>query len=603
MKAVFAWSAFMVALFGCGGQRAITNANTTQETPSVTSPPPLDAGVSRPAPFVVALVVDQLSAWIAEERVPLLPRDGFFAKLAREGTWVRALRYPYAITDTAPGHAALHTGKVPAETRIVVNEIPDERTGARTSFFLDTRTRLVTPRGLQESPGSSAAALGVPTVADRLREARPNARVVSISLKDRASLLPAGKKPTHALWFDANEGSFVTSTAIEPTFPAWARAAGDAQAILTARAQVWSPLDETWLAEHATRDDAPGEGDLDGLGTTFPHRAPTSRAFRATPMSDERILALALAAARSARDQEEPFLLLLSMSASDVIGHAFGPSSWEAWDHLRRLDASLASFLGSLERIAGASGVRVLVAGDHGNSVMPEARTLSGPECVKGVAKRPDPYDRPLCVAGGRLEPNELRQELRDAVGKTPLLGDPTFIVGVADGYVFLSAAARGLPPAKRALLDRVVRQVFESKHRSDVAEILDARELEARCPSVLASSRGIPERAKPGEDTLTLVCRSWTPNAGAGDYFVVPSHGSFFDGEVVAKKGASHGTPYLYDRTVPLFVWSSVRGEVEAGRVVLEPVDFSAYAAIESSFAGLDARRVDETLDALRAR
>src|SRR5262245_29078282 len=39
------------------------------------------------APFAIAFVVDQLSAWVAEERFPLLPETGGFARLRREGTW------------------------------------------------------------------------------------------------------------------------------------------------------------------------------------------------------------------------------------------------------------------------------------------------------------------------------------------------------------------------------------------------------------------------------------------------------------------------------------------------------------------------------------
>ena len=547
--------------------------------------------------MVLAIVVDQLSAWVADERVPRLPTGGFFARMAREGTWARAMRYPYATTDTAPGHAALHTGKVPAETHIVVNEIPHEKSGARTSFFRDPRTKLVTPDGVRAVPGSSASALAVPTVADRLRAARPDARIVSLSLKDRAALLPAGQRPTHALWFDTEEGSFVTSTAIEPTFPAWARPLGDASAIARARAEIWEPLDAKWLADNAGKDDAPGEGDLDGLGVTFPHRARTALAFKATPMSDVLILALALAAAQHERDLREPLLLLLSMSASDIIGHTFGPSSWEAWDHLRRLDASLAAFLTALEAAVGP--VRVVVSGDHGNSVMPEAR-LPLPAWCGTAAAPPDPYDRPLCTIGGRLEPDALRAELRAAAARS--VGRADLVAGVADGYVFLSPAGRALEATPRHALDRAIRDVLVGKHRADVAEVFDVRELASRCPGVLAAARGIPDRARAGEDVIALVCRSWIAGAGAGDYFVVPRHGSFFDGEVVPGKGTSHGTPWLYDRTVPLFV-RGAPGDVDAGAVIDDPVDFSAYAAIEAALLGLDPRAPRDILDALRAR
>lgn len=531
------------------------------------------------APFVVAIVVDQLSAWVADERVPLLPEDGALQKLAREGTWVHAMRYPYAQTDTGPGHAALHTGKVPAETGLIVNELPVLGSAKRTSFLRDDAAKLVTPDGVQEEPGSSSARLLAPTVADRLREARPDAVVVAISLKDRGALLPAGKKPTHAIWFDVPKGSFVTSTAVASVFPAWAAPLGSVTAVERRRAVPWEPADARWLAEHAGRDDAPGEGDLDGLGTTFPHHAKTPKAFRATPAADALVLDLALAAVVAEHDPKRPFLLLLSMSTSDVVGHVFGPSSWEAWDQLRKLDAALARFLSALEAKVGP--VSVVLTADHGNVPMPEAR-VPFPEACRRDPNAKGRYDLPLCVRGARLMPHELRDEI--AAAADAALGRGDWVDGVADGYVFLSAAAHALDEKERALVDAAVRRVLLEKHADEVAEVYDVRDLSVRCPN-----------AREGEDVLTLVCRSWRPDAGGGDYYVVPAYGSFFDGEAVPGKGSSHGTPYLYDRTVPMFVRATGAG---AGVSFERPVDFTAFSAVLSSLVGLDPRSPREILD-----
>lgn len=539
------------------------------------SAPPL----STKAPVVVALVVDQLSAWVAEERVPELPPDGFFARMMREGTWVKRMRYPYALTDTAPGHASLHTGRTPNETRILVNHNPDEKTGVRRSYYRDPRTKLVTPAGTTEEIGSSAHPLARPTVADALRAKHPKAKIISVSLKDRAALIPAGRSADHALWYDAGADSFVTSTGIEPSFPAWAKPIGDRAAIAKARAVGWDLLDRDWVMAHAGRDDAPGEGDVQGLGTTFPHRVPGPWAFRATPLSDPMLLDLALAGARAERDPKEPLLLLVSLSASDIIGHTFGPSSWEAWDHLRRLDRELARFLRELEALAGPA--RVLLSADHGNSPMPEAR----PGCREGEHADRD-FDRP-CRDGHRILPDRLREELREEA--TKVLGSPDAIAGVSDGYVFLSRAGRALAPPERAKVDQLVRRVLMEKHEGAVHAIHDVRELAERCPEVLRSGPGIPERARRDLDLLLQVCLSWAPDGGAGDYFVVPAHGSFFDGEIAPDHGASHGTPWLYDRTVPLFV----RGPgVTAGATISEPVDFVVYHDLEGAFLDLPGRR-----------
>ncbi len=568
---------------------------------AASSPPAVvPAHAPRPhAPLAVAIVVDQLSAWVAASRWPALPRDGGFARLIREGTWVKNMRYPYAVTDTAPGHAALHTGKVPAESGIVANELPGEAPGARFTILRDDTTRAVTPSGLSKTVSSSAERLVAPTVADRLRAAHPEALIVSVSLKDRAAILPGGKHPSHVMWFDPGLDTFVTSTAFEQVFPRWAAPFGDAQAVARARSVPWELGDRAWVEAHAAGpDDQPGEGDLDGLGTTFPHVARTAASFRALPAGDSAILAIGLAALEAEYDPERPTLLLLSMSASDVIGHVFGPDSWEAWDQLRKLDAKLAALIETLERRFGS--VPILLAADHGNLSMPEiSPARAGVSCPsdKHPSPPPDPYGRP-CTTGVRIEPNALALELTEAAKVA--LGEGRWIAGIADPYVFLSPAAKSLPEGRRARLDQALRRTFE-KHRDGVEQLIDTRMLAERCPTVLARAKGVPMRAQPGEDVLTLVCRGWAPVIGAGDYFIVPRLGSYFDGELVSGKGASHGSPHLYDRTVSMLVRAP--GLIDAGAVIDDPADFSVFSALEAAFVGLDTRAPREILSAHVAR
>jgi hypothetical protein len=133
----------------------------------------LDTGtkveVARRAPVVVAIVVDQLAAWIAEERWPLLPESGGFARLRREGTWAVDMRYAHSVTDTAPGHAALFTGTWPRKTGIWANERMDVDLRVRMSILRDAETRLVidTRLGLVARPARGgdrrgSAARGAP---------------------------------------------------------------------------------------------------------------------------------------------------------------------------------------------------------------------------------------------------------------------------------------------------------------------------------------------------------------------------------------------------------------------------------------------------------
>ena len=188
---------------------------------------------------------------------------------------------------------------------IVANDVlgPD---GKKASSMLDASTRLV-PAGAAgpiDRRGSSLAALQVDTLADALVAARPGAEVYSLSLKDRGALFGAGRHPKLVLWLDTEGGTLVTSTAFAQAVPAWAAPFADGAAVARAFAQPWEPLDAGWLAaQSATRDDQEGEGDYQGMGTTFPHRAPSAKAMRATPAGD-RPAARAGAGGRGARRRD-----------------------------------------------------------------------------------------------------------------------------------------------------------------------------------------------------------------------------------------------------------------------------------------------------------
>ena len=160
------------------------------------------------------------------------------------------------------------------------------------------------------------------------------------------------------------------------------------------------------------------------------------------------------------------------MSASDVIGHVFGPDSWEAWDHIRKLDATLATLFDALDKRAGGP-VTVLLSADHGNISMPEI----SPERA-GVKCSGDPFERP-CITGSRLGPNALRDELIAATKAA--LGGGHWVAGLANPYVFLTSEARALPADRRALLDKTIRATL-AKHAA-IADVLDTRMLAAKCP------------------------------------------------------------------------------------------------------------------------
>jgi hypothetical protein len=474
------------------------------------------------APVVVTIVVDQMAGWIAEERWPLL--RGGFARLLREGTYFRDVRYAHAVTDTAPGHAALYTAKTPRESGIASNEVPEGPPGKRASILAS---------GL-------LAPLRVETLADRLRAEHPAATIVSLSLKDRGALFAGGRKPDAVLWYSPDDAAFVTASG---PLPVWSLPI--AQHPLSVAPPFWELADKDVVRAHArVADEDPSEGDYRGLGRIFPHPITGAKEsparFRATPFGDAALLALA-DAALDALPNGKTTLLALSLSSNDYIGHVFGPNSWEAWDELVRLDAALDRFFAGLDRRYGADAWAALLTADH------------------GVARA---YE-------GRLVPTEIDVEMRKVAKST--LGEGEFIVGVADPYVFLTERARSLPTPERAKLKAALTAALLA-HRED-AQIFDVSTQTLPCPP--ESDESIP----------ALVCRG--SRADAGDLYIVTKPGAFFDAELAIGYGSSHGTPYLFDRSVPLVVRAP--GRFAAGKRVDEPQSFRLFARIAAALLDVD--------------
>jgi len=259
--------------------------------------------------------------------------------------------------------------------------------------------------------------------------------------------------------------------------------------------------------------------------------------------------------------------LALSLSAMDAVGHAFGPDSWESWDNLLRLDRMLAGLMELLDRQVGKHGYAVVVSSDHGGVSLPE---LAGdarlhPWCHGGT---PDRWNRP-CQGGERIDQYEVAHELDAATRRA--LGVGPWIAGVADPYVFFTDAAKQLPANKRSVLMKTI--VSQLEKHPGIERAVDVRDVPSTCPPRLDESQD------------ALVCRAVRPGT-SGDVYMIPRAGSFFDPEYDRGKGSSHGTPNVFDRSVPMLAYAP--GRVKAGRLVDEVTDAAAFAHTVSALLGI---------------
>ena len=134
---------------------------------------------------------------------------GGFRYLTERGAYYDDAHYNHIPTETGVGHATIMTGSVPGLTGIIGNDWYDRKTGKTVYCVQDSDASTVGGNSKPMSPKN----LLVTTVGDELKMAtNGRAKVVSISFKDRASILLAGHAADQVIWFDGGTSNWVTST-------------------------------------------------------------------------------------------------------------------------------------------------------------------------------------------------------------------------------------------------------------------------------------------------------------------------------------------------------------------------------------------------------
>ena len=464
--------------------------------PALAQPAPAS---SRPA-LVVLITIDQFRNDYLERFAGQL--SGGLGRLSRTGAWFTNAHHDHAITETAPGHATLLAGRFPRSTGIMMN-----RAG------VDDDLAPLIAGGV--GPGASPKRFVGTTLVDWMTAQDPLSRAFSVSTKDRAAILPVGRSRAQVYWYSP-DGRFTTSTYYRDSLPAWVVAWNRREFPQTFAGRSWDLL----LPEKAypEPDTVEAEG---STGSTFPHLLPDDPAtaasiVRATPFIDDITLSFALHGVQSLAlgTGAHTDLLNISLSATDFIGHRYGPDSREIHDQVLRVDRAIGSFLDSLYRLRDSSRVTIVLTSDHGVGTIPEL----APASMKPA---------PVRVTLSELIP-ALRAGLLAAHVDTMALDVDQQIV-VADRAAFRKAGA-------------------------DADSAIGSFAAAARTiPGVLRVDRFRALLA----DTLTdPVARRWAhqfPATASIELVVTLTPLSTWRGNV-----ASHGSPYDYDSHVPLIFWGA---------------------------------------------
>jgi predicted AlkP superfamily pyrophosphatase or phosphodiesterase len=477
--------------------------------------------------LVVMIVVDQLRADYVDRFQGQW--SGGLKRLLQDGAWFRNSAYPYASTETCVGHATVSTGALPMNHGMVTNAWWDRESHAMVTCTADPNAKNMAYGGGTAKGGDSAWRMLVPSFAEELKfQAGSGTRIVTFSLKARASITMAGHKADAVTWLDSSTASWTTSSAyqtqpfIEEFVKAhpisqdygktWSLSLAPAKYLYDGK-NVGASTVEGWTDEfpHSLRGkDGAGKPD-----TAFYYQWGTS------PFADTYLTQMAETAVDALGLGESAAIDFLGVSYSsvDYVGHTFGPRSWAVQDVLIRLDRDLDELFKHLDQKVGQGNYVVALTGDHGVAPIPADLQREGFDT--GVLSLPALKDR----MEKALEPFKY--------------ANPA-VARIAGNEVYLSPGVyeqlKHDPAAKKALTDAVL-------NMPGVAAMFYADE--------------VGEARKAFSDARTAVELSYV-RGRSGDLYVLQRPYWLMESSAEASKratGAGHGSPYYYDQRVPILL------------------------------------------------
>jgi hypothetical protein len=473
------------------------------------------ASVAPNAPrLLIVISIDQFSADLFDEYRPQF--TGGLARLA-SGTVFQNGYESHAATETCPGHSTILTGDHPARTGIVANSWFDPH-AARTdkNIYCAEDERVPGTNSANYSP--SPEHLRATTLGERMKQAWPTTLNVAVAGKDRAAIMMGGHVADQR-WFPKG-AVFGTDLG---SVPVPKSVTGINAAIQRALAAPRPPLDPPPFCSAKARpirlEQAPGKTVGDGR---FARVAGDAAGFRNSPELDGAVLALAAGVVRELRlgTDSVPDVLSIGLSATDFVGHSYGTGGQEMCLQLLSLDRDLGDFLARLD--GWGLDYAVVVTADHGGLDVPERLR------AKGIAD------------AAWVDPDLTAGKLGPKIAASTGLTGPIIISGGPSSDVYLDPVLRGAD-RKRAI------DALLAAYRAhpQVDEVFTKEEI-ARTPMPTdpVDRWSVIQRARASFDAERT-----------GDLYVVlkPHIMPIAD---ITRYVATHGSPWDYDRRVPILFW-----------------------------------------------
>ena len=483
--------------------------------------------------LVVAIVVDQMRYDFLENLSYRFSENGF-NRLIDEGYNCKNNFFNYVPTVTGPGHSSISTGSTPMIHGIVGNNWYDREKNK--SIYCTDDSNYDNIGGDDYSGNKSPNNLLVETFADINKYYNPNAKTISVGIKDRGSILMGGKNADAAYWYYGKErAQWITSTYYMQKSPSWVEKF-NMEDNLEKYLEKWVPLYDISTYDNYEIDNNNFEKLFKGKDdSAFPYDTKSLMKhndcfdmIKETPYGNEMTTDFAMEAVINEKlgNRDVTDVLTISYSSTDYIGHSFGVASVETQDTYIRLDKEIERLLLFLDNELGENQYTLFLTGDHGVLEIPAFLTNSG-------------------INARAISENELALNVVTQLKKVFGVEVKDLISNVDNSQIYLNdARISSLGLEKNKVISEIIKVLKSFDFISNAFSsdyILNSKNLNGYEKLI---QNGFHEK-RSGDIALIL-----EPNV------------IFYDG-----KGTTHGSGYNYDTHVPLifFGLGIKNGETES--------------------------------------
>ena len=474
--------------------------------------------------LVIGIIVEELNYNQLEKFHDKLGENGI-KKLINEGTYFKNASYEYLLTQSAPGHATIATGSEPSFHGITSDEWYIPLKNELLNCTKDVNVNSV--GGSFESGLHSPINLLVSTFSDELAMAtNRKAKIFGIGLRESSAILSAGHTANAAYWFDNTTGTWMSSSYYIPALPEWVN---DFNAMKFSDAYLnstWNLLKPLNYYADCLPDSNSFEKGFNNINY-FPYDLKKLRSknlfnfkndyslLRETPFGNSFTTSFAIRLIQNEHlgKGDATNYLSICYSATDYIGHRFGPSSVEMGDAILRLDDDIKNLLTFLNDSIGKRNVLIYFTAAHGISEIPAVLEKNR-------------------IPSGYFQQNQALQLLRSYLNA--VYGEGDWVKGYSEKQIFLN---RTLIEDARLSLDDVQKKVARF--------LVQFTGVQAAYPYSAFEANDF------GNGNLKRIINNFSPQR-SGDVIIILNPGWV---EKESDYVTNYNSPYEYDSHVPL-IW-----------------------------------------------